>query len=126
MPGLRSILQTTAGKAAAATLFISIGYIVWLLGFNTHPEIEPYVSVVCLNIAYILFIYFGVQMLRKHPMSTELRRAWILIIAATGSLTIGEFIYTLSNRPPLSLAELFYLCYYFLYVFGILRFPFIP
>src|SRR5262245_49268269 len=126
MPQVGVLARTPVGKAAAATLAVTILYVTWLLGFPHEPENERWVSAFCLNLSYILFVWFGIRMLQTFPFKPQLRKSWMLLIAATASLAIGEVIYVMSGKPAISAAELFYLAYYVLYILGILSFPFVP
>ncbi|MCI0614938.1 ATP-binding protein, partial [bacterium] len=126
MPEVRSLWRTTVGKVTAICFFLTAAYIFWLLGFNKNPEVERWISSIGINFSQILFIYFGIHMLKEYPMNSRLRNSWILLIAATASLAIGEFIYVLAGKPPLSAADVFYVFYYILFAVGILRFPFMP
>lgn len=87
---------------------------------------ERWVSAFAENLSLVLFVYFGIRMLRRFDVNSRLKRSWILLITATGALVIAEVIHILQGRPEHSIAELFYLAYYSLYIIGILLLPFVP
>lgn len=82
-------------------------------------------SIIFLNLSYILFVWFGIQMLLRHGMLPRLRLSWMLLVVAAVFFVIGETIFYLKGRPQLSAADFFYLAYYLLHVPGILLLPFV-
>src|SRR5262245_10017583 len=121
----RQGLQNPGIRAANIIAFlVSAAYSVWILGSGA-PESEPRVSVVCLNFSYLLFVIFGIQLLRRRQQSPALQRSWMLLVAATIVLMIAEALFLLRGRPALSIAEPFYFGYYFLFFPGLLLLPFV-
>src|SRR3954452_19428614 len=104
MRGSRLLLKTAAGKAALISLIISTAYVLWLFTFKADPGTEKWVSLFVLDFSYLLFIIFGIRMLRQHPLEPRLRRSWLLLIVATISIFIAELIFVLNGRPALSAA----------------------
>jgi hypothetical protein len=121
-----SLKSTAVGKATTVAIVFSIFYIVWIFTQSSDSQVSRWVSAFGQNLSLILFVYFGIAMIREYKINPVLRRSWMLLIIATGALVIAEFIHILQGRPEHSIAELFWFAYYSLYILGILLFPFIP
>ncbi|PWT89691.1 MAG: hypothetical protein C5B54_08505 [Acidobacteria bacterium] len=121
-----SLWSMPVGKATLAAFVITGLYVFWIFTGNNPPEAERWISAVSENLSLALFVYFGIKMLRRYEIQSRLQRSWILLITATAALVIAEVIHILQGRPEHSIAELFYLAYYSLYITGILLLPFVP
>src|SRR5262245_24819948 len=124
MSALSSVLRTPPARAIVFTFLVTVAYLAWTLFFDWSPAVEHKVSAVCLSLPNLFFSYFVFRMIRSFPMEPKLRQSWTLLASAILFTVVADIIYILSGRPALSWADPFFIGFYFLFYFGILRLPF--
>lgn len=118
------------GVAILAGVLVA-AYALWVLATPYDPIAEQVVSSVLLILLDLAVLAFGLWLGTRRNADRKLKRSWILIGLAYLSYAIGEAIWfeyesILHLSPFPSSADLFYLLYYPLLLFGILSLPFAP
>lgn len=119
-------IQTAVGRATLFTTLVVAGYISWLFSRYHDPEIESAISLFLLNLPNVFFNIFAFRIIRRRDIHPQVRKSWTIFLIASTILILADVLFIVWNRPVVSFADVLYVVYYILTLFGILTLPFIP
>jgi diguanylate cyclase (GGDEF)-like protein len=121
MPFLR-----TRWGAATVALYASLAlFVSWVLQQPDSESRQVRAASLALGTAAILlFVTAALRLARA--ASGRLRIAWLLLVAGELTLEAADIVYTALGYPPLSFADLLYLCFFPVMLAGVLMLPYAP
>lgn len=121
-----SRFRSLAGVAFFIATLTSVGYLIWEHTGVHQEQVERNISAIFWAIPSVLFCLITISILRKPNLAPRLRRSWRLLGFAVALLMTADIIFLRQNLALFSIADFFYVAFYFPMLAGILIFPFAP
>src|SRR5215471_2592223 len=122
----KSVLRSAAGIAWIFCL-ISVGSCIsWIFLRKSEPQGQDFITTLFMILPNLLLSIFAYSFVQKKDVPWKLRRSWMFIGLAAVCNMIADYIFYYLNSPAVSLADLFFVFYFFFTFIGLLLLPYVP
>jgi diguanylate cyclase (GGDEF)-like protein len=113
------------------SLILVGAYLIWTRSSAFDVELEKLVSSVILILIYLPVIVFGLVLARRSIANPRQRWCWLFLTLAAITTAIAEILWMVFESflhvdPFPSIADIFYLLYYPLFLLGVVFLPYAP